>query len=318
MGCINFFFVNIYMNNFIKIILIIIVLNFLFKNNKVEKFTTEDKRCKDFNDTCEDEGCYWDDDNDDHSKHICRRLLCTDINVERYKTYDDYKNHECPNGKVCTKMMNDLKEDCEWDMNCKWITNQKKCVDKTPKPASVHVSTVAKEEQAKEDTPCLSSGFGPKNSKPGKCKTIGGFENGYGKSFKEIKIASINLQGSEVEKKIKCIEEVEKQYPKANGVTMTSDFSNCYAEFGMFGVDSSGEKGNKYVSTFIKRPNSNKRCTPTNDDYCDFCCNQKQKNEFGMSRSEIKKSNRLCMKTYCWKDSDEFKELDKSIKKHNK
>lgn len=117
------------MNNILKIILIIIVLNFLFKNNKVEKFVTssdENERCKVFDGTCEYEGqgcceyegCYWDDSDDNPSKHICRELKCEDYNFERYRKYDDYRctgeRSDCE--RAIKKLHNDIKKDC--NINC--------------------------------------------------------------------------------------------------------------------------------------------------------------------------------------------------------
>ena len=57
------------MDSLIKIILIIIVVFMLLgcscSCKKVENFTTENDRCKNFTTNCEDKGCYWDDRNDD-------------------------------------------------------------------------------------------------------------------------------------------------------------------------------------------------------------------------------------------------------------
>jgi len=116
------------MDNSIKIILIVIVVFMLFgcscSCKKVENFTAENDRCKNFKNskTCAEEGCYWDDD--DPSKPItCRELKCSDHNIQRYKIYDEYQKPNCPNESACrNKMMNDMKNDC--NVNCKWKNNK--------------------------------------------------------------------------------------------------------------------------------------------------------------------------------------------------
>ena len=105
------------MNNQIQILLIIFIIIFLFKNNKVENF---DDHCNSYiKDACEENNCFW-DDSSGAQNGFCRSINCSDYTFENLRK-SNYHLIRNSNDQV---IETDTKNECNGDPLCKWINNR--------------------------------------------------------------------------------------------------------------------------------------------------------------------------------------------------